>query len=174
MKKSSIAKMAVAVCAVAALAVSSLAADSTATYKLKDSKTKQTVTLQSMRGKYKAIYIDMFAKWCGPCQLEIPEVIKLHNKFAGKGLAVVGFDVWDKWDAMQEDIKARGINYQVLFDPAPMGEGIAKMYKETGIPVILILDGKTLQIKGKWEGYDASGGYGQQQLKVLKSLGVKA
>jgi thiol-disulfide isomerase/thioredoxin len=182
MNKKSLGGLAIAICAVAALATNCLAADSTATYKLKDAKTKQTVTLQSMKGKYKAIYIDMFAKWCGPCQLEIPEVIKLHNKFAGKGVAVLGFDVWDKWNDMQQDIKARDINYQVLFDPAPMGGGIAEMYEnglhiadsDKGIPIVLILDGKTLQIKGHWLGYDQSGGATAQQLAVLKSLGVKA
>jgi thiol-disulfide isomerase/thioredoxin len=180
MKKSSLAHLAAAVCAVAALATSSFASDNPNTYKLKDSKTKQTVTLQSMKGKYKAIYIDFFAKWCGPCQLEIPEVIKLHNKYAGKGVAVLGFDVWDKWDAMQQDIKARNINYQVLFDPAPQPTGIATIYenalqiKDQGIPIVLILDGKTLQIKGHWLGYDQSGGATSEQIAVLKKLGVKA
>ena len=47
------------------------------------------------------------------------------------------------------------------------------MYGEDGIPVILILDGKTLKVKGEWKGYDQSGGYTQKQLAVLKSLGVK-
>ena len=66
MKKRFLGGLAIAVCAAAALATNCLAADSTSTYKLKDAKTKQTVTLESLKGKYKAIYIDMFAKWCGP------------------------------------------------------------------------------------------------------------
>src|SRR5947209_6681675 len=112
----------------AAIAGSALAADNPATYPLKDARTKKTVTLGSLKGKFKAIYIDMFAKWCGPCQKAIPEVKKLNSEYGGKGVAFIGLDVWErgtlqnKWQSMQDDIKARSINYRVLFDPAEQGK----------------------------------------------------
>lgn len=140
-------------------------------YKLKDAKTGAHVDLAKLKGKYKAIYLDFFASWCAPCQLAIPEVIKMHNRLGSKGVDFIGIDTGDKWDAMQKDIKQRGINYRVLHDEK--GTNFQEMLGIEGIPVVIILDGKTLQEKGRWVAYDMSGGHTRQQLALLKKLGVK-
>jgi thiol-disulfide isomerase/thioredoxin len=160
----------------AALAASSAVAADTAkiaSYKLKDAASGKATSLASLKGKYKAIYIDVFASWCGPCQTAIPEVIKLNNRLKKKGAAFVGLDLQDQWVAMQNDIKKTGINYTVLHDDNMMG-GIADLLKIEGFPTVIILDGKTLKEQKRWVGYDRSGKELAEQVQTLKALGVKA
>lgn len=140
-------------------------------FKLIDAKTKQTVTLGSLKGKAKAIYLDFFASWCGPCQRIIPDVIALDNKTKDSDLMVLGINISDEWDAMQGNITQQSISYRVLHDSTPRGKpGLGAIAGVNAIPTVLILDGKTLEIKHRWVG--ANPQFKAQQIEALKSMGV--
>lgn len=49
------------------------------------------VKLADLKGKY--VLVDFWGYWCGPCIHAMPVLIELHEKFADKGLAVVGVHV---------------------------------------------------------------------------------
>jgi peroxiredoxin len=51
------------------------------------------VALAGFRGK--AVYVNFFASWCGPCNEEAPSIGKLRAKYAKAGLTVVGIDELD-------------------------------------------------------------------------------
>src|SRR5205085_63655 len=38
----------------------------------------------------KVLVLDVWATWCGPCRLEIPELIQLHQDYKARGVEVVG------------------------------------------------------------------------------------
>jgi peroxiredoxin len=38
----------------------------------------------------KALVVNLWATWCGPCRMEIPELVKLRKEYRAKGLEVVG------------------------------------------------------------------------------------
>lgn len=38
----------------------------------------------------KVLLVNLWATWCGPCRMEIPELIKLHKEFQGQGFEIVG------------------------------------------------------------------------------------
>ncbi len=51
----------------------------------------KTITNESFRGK--ALYLNFFATWCGPCRVETPGIVAESKKYAARGLRVVGVDV---------------------------------------------------------------------------------
>ncbi|MCU0714286.1 MAG: TlpA family protein disulfide reductase [Pirellula sp.] len=51
----------------------------------------EPLKLSNMKGQY--VLVDFWGYWCGPCVHDMPVLIELHEKFGGKGLAIVGIHV---------------------------------------------------------------------------------
>jgi len=51
------------------------------------------VSLASYRGK--AVLINFWATWCGPCKIETPWLVELRNQYASKGFEVLGVSLDD-------------------------------------------------------------------------------
>lgn len=47
--------------------------------------------LESLKGK--VVVIDFWATWCGPCRLEIPDLVKIYGSYHTKGLEIIGLSV---------------------------------------------------------------------------------
>jgi thiol-disulfide isomerase/thioredoxin len=47
----------------------------------------KATTLADLRGKW--VLVDFWGFWCGPCIAAMPELMKLHDELAAKGLAIV-------------------------------------------------------------------------------------
>jgi cytochrome c biogenesis protein CcmG/thiol:disulfide interchange protein DsbE len=58
-------------------------------FKLEDLAGKK-VSLADYKGK--ALLINFWATWCGPCKLETPWIVDLRNQYAAKGFEVLGID----------------------------------------------------------------------------------
>jgi thiol-disulfide isomerase/thioredoxin len=46
------------------------------------------VSLSSYRGR--AVMINFWATWCGPCKIETPWLVELRNEYASKGFEILG------------------------------------------------------------------------------------
>ena len=57
------------------------------TLSLKDFEGK-AITSDAFKGD--VLVLDFWATWCGPCITEIPEFNRLQEKYAGKGVKVIG------------------------------------------------------------------------------------
>src|SRR3974390_134834 len=51
------------------------------------------VSLSSYKGK--AVLINFWATWCGPCKLETPWLVDLRNQYAAKGFEILGISTDD-------------------------------------------------------------------------------
>ncbi|MEA2082721.1 MAG: TlpA disulfide reductase family protein [Thermodesulfobacteriota bacterium] len=80
-----------------------------------------TIDVNQFKGK--VILINFFATWCGPCRIEIPELIKLQNKFGPKGFTAIGISVDQNGsESVKRFAKEFDINYPVVLANAKVTE----------------------------------------------------
>lgn len=95
-------------------------------------------------GKGKYVLVDFWASWCGPCRAEIPNLIAVHNQYAGDQLEVLGVATWDEPAATLEAIAELNIPYAQIMNAQKAG---SDAYSIEGIPEIILFgpDGTILK-----------------------------
>ena len=117
----------------------------------------KTMRLSDLRGK--AVLLNFWATWCGPCKIEMPWFVDLQNKYGSQGLQIVGVAMDD---ASKEDIgkfaRDMGVNYPILIGKESVGDQYG------GVPALpesflIARDGKIVDkiigLRGKAEIEDA-------------------
>lgn len=64
--------------------------------------------------KGKVILLNYWATWCGPCKVEIPDLIALQDQYKDEGLVVLGVSQDDEPQTLREFAAAHKMNYPVL------------------------------------------------------------
>ena len=81
----------------------------------------KTMRLSDLRGK--AVLLNFWATWCGPCKIEMPWFVELQQQYAAQGFQIVGVAMDD---ASKEDIgkfaKDMGVNYPILIGKESVGD----------------------------------------------------
>lgn len=99
----------------------------------------KAVALDAYRGK--PLVVNFWARWCGPCRVEIPELIKAHDKYRKKGLVVLGIGLEDNAESVRDFMKAYEMNYPVLLAG---DKGIALMQAlgnpKAGLPYTIVIN----------------------------------
>jgi thiol-disulfide isomerase/thioredoxin len=113
--------------------------------------------LSDLRGK--AVLLNFWATWCGPCKIETPWLVEMQNQYGNQGLQVVGVAMDDSGkDEISKFAKDMGVNYPVLLGKEAVGDAYG------GVPALpesffIGRDGKIVDriigLKGKAEIEDA-------------------
>jgi thiol-disulfide isomerase/thioredoxin len=64
--------------------------------------------------KGKVVLVNFWATWCGPCKMEIPDMVKLYSQYKDKGLVVLGISVDDSPEQLQTFMREYKMNYPVV------------------------------------------------------------
>ena len=105
------------------------------------------VALERYKGK--PLIVNFWARWCGPCRAEIPELINFRNAHKGK-VEVLGIGIEDKAEPAKEFAKAYDMDYPVF---VAKDQGIPLMQAlgntKAGLPYTLFIDrhGNVIQRK---------------------------
>jgi thiol-disulfide isomerase/thioredoxin len=81
-----------------------------------DEMTGTKVNLSAYAGK--PLIINLWATWCGPCRLEMPQLQELADKYRDRGLSIIGVSV----DDTPEQIRAAAAQDQISY-PLLVGIG---------------------------------------------------
>ena len=90
------------------------------------------VNLASFAGK--PLVINLWATWCGPCRLEMPQLEALSTKFRDRGLTVIGLSV----DDTPEDIRKIAQEFKITY-PMLVGVGQEGLIRALGYQDLLPL-----------------------------------
>lgn len=109
--------------------------DAPLNYTLKD---MNGVDVQLASFKGKVILINFWATWCGPCRLEMPDLVELQDQYADD-LVVLGISVDDTPEKMKPFAAEMKINYPLLVGLGR--EDVQEAYGPLwGIPVSVFVD----------------------------------
>ena len=61
------------------------------------------VSLASYKGK--AVLINFWATWCGPCKIETPWLVELRNQYASQGFEILGISTKRRSDPDDKDAR---------------------------------------------------------------------
>ena len=101
------------------------------------------VNLTALLKEKKAVLLNFWATWCPPCREEIPDLIRLQQKFQGQSFTILGVNVGESQKKVSSFVEKVAINYPVVLDA---DNRVSSAYHIVGIPTSLLVaaDGSML------------------------------
>lgn len=97
----------------------------------------------------KVLVINFWATWCPPCLKEIPEFVRLQDRYGARGVQFVGIAI-DQTDKVVSYMAQLGMNYPVLMaekEGIPLARNAGN--RLGGLPFTVIVDkvGRTARVE---------------------------
>jgi thiol-disulfide isomerase/thioredoxin len=100
------------------------------------------VVFESLKGK--PLIVNFWARWCGPCRKEIPDLAEMHAKYKSKGLVIVGIAVEDpaNRDSVREFAKAYEMSYMLVVGGTQKSIELMQSIgnPQSGLPFTVVID----------------------------------
>jgi thiol-disulfide isomerase/thioredoxin len=103
-------------------------------------------SLDALKGK--AVLLDFWGSWCGPCVKSVPDLVRLHKKFAEQSVVFLGI-AKDQQPAWERFIDRNKLDWPQYLDES---QTILHDFKITGFPTYIVLDGEGI-IRWRSMGY---------------------
>ncbi|QDU58562.1 redoxin domain-containing protein [Aeoliella mucimassa] len=71
-------------------------------------------SLESLKGQ--VVLVEFWGTWCGPCRARMPEIRRLHEKYAAEGLVVIGMHSTNAADEAAEYVESNNITWAIGLD----------------------------------------------------------
>lgn len=97
----------------------------------KEVKTLDGASLKLSDYNKKVVVLNIWATWCGPCKLEMPDLVKLNQEYKSRGLVVIGLATTynERNDPVhvKEFIKKANIDYKILWDDGTLAQPLVQI-----------------------------------------------
>jgi thiol-disulfide isomerase/thioredoxin len=93
------------------------------------------IRLTDLAGK--AIFLNFWATWCGPCRMEMPSMETVYQELKNEGLEILAVDVQEGRKDVTDFITSYKLTFPAALDPAG---NIAAIYGIEAFPTTYIID----------------------------------
>jgi thiol-disulfide isomerase/thioredoxin len=108
------------------------------------------VDIARLRGK--VVLVDFWATWCGPCRMEMPNVVAAYNQLHQAGFEIVGISLDQSKEKLLGYTQQAGMTWPEYFDGKGWANDISSRYGVNAIPAAWLVDKKgivrTTQARG--------------------------
>ncbi len=97
------------------------------------------VHLTDLKGR--VVLLDFWATWCVPCVTAMPQLQSINDRFAERGLTVIGVnqDHGESARNITAFVRRVGVRYRHVLDPQAE---IKRRFRVTGLPTLVLIDAK--------------------------------
>ena len=78
----------------------------------------------------KVVVLNIWATWCGPCRLEMPELVKISNEYKTRGLVVLGvattYNERNDPEHVKDFVKAQNVPYKIIWDDGTLAQPLVE------------------------------------------------
>lgn len=95
----------------------------------------RATSLSDLQGK--AVLLNFWATWCGPCVHEMPFIQQIYDEWSDKGLVILAIDVGESSSTAKRFLQSRGFSFTVILDTERV---VAGKYNIRGIPTTFLIN----------------------------------
>ena len=93
----------------------------------------------------KVIVVNIWATWCGPCRLEMPELVKMNNEYKARGLVVLGlattYNEHNDAAHVKDYVRSQNVNYKIVWDNGSLAAPLVQIVNgRQVIPQSFVID----------------------------------
>lgn len=103
------------------------------------------VKLSDLRGR--PVILNFWATWCGPCRVEMPDLVQAYQEHADEGLVVIGVNFQEGDPQIQEFAEEFDIPFPLAADTGD----VARAYQVRVMPSSYFID-KAGKVNTRWLG----------------------
>jgi peroxiredoxin len=101
----------------------------------------ETIDTAQFRGK--SVLVVFWASWGGQSvKRELPDLVKLYEKFHAKGLEVVGVSLDNEKADLEAFLKEQPMSWPQIFEPGGIDSRLATEYGIISLPTMFLVDGQ--------------------------------
>ena len=126
----------------------------------------------------KVVVVNIWATWCGPCRLEMPDLVKLSHEYKSRGLVVLGvattYNESNDPERVKNFIKTQKVDYKILWDDGSLAGPLVQSVNGRGVipqSFVISRDGKIVK---HFQGFSPMSTPALMRQAVEEALGDKS